>query len=139
LDAKDGESIGVDPGLFVELKRSLEETNRKIKEGELDANRVHYAPHDRRGRHCALLREHQRLPSLRALKPHCTKGAKPIVTHNLFEAEREQVRALKGTEAFVRSALERRKFEMTFAHLKRNLVLPPDGYVGLPAPQMSSC
>jgi hypothetical protein len=56
-----------------------------------------------------------------ALKPLCTKGAKRIVTRNLFEAEREYVRALKGTEAFERSARERRKIEMLFAHLKRNL------------------
>jgi len=31
------------------------------------------------------------------------------------------VRALRGTEAFERSARERRKVEMAFAHLKRNL------------------
>ena len=55
------------------------------------------------------------------LKPRCTKGAKRIVTRNLFEAEREHVRALRGTEAFERSARERRKVEMAFAHLKRNL------------------
>jgi hypothetical protein len=57
----------------------------------------------------------------RALKPRCTKGEKRIVTRNLFESEREHVRALKGTEAFERSARERRKVEMVFAHLKRNL------------------
>jgi transposase len=56
-----------------------------------------------------------------ALKPRCTKGEKRIVTRNLFEVEREHVRALKGTEAFARSARERRKVEMAFAHLKRNL------------------
>src|SRR5271154_4260928 len=55
------------------------------------------------------------------LKPRCTKGEKRIVTRNLFEAERQHVRALKGTEAFQRSARERRKVEMAFAHLKRNL------------------
>jgi hypothetical protein len=55
-----------------------------------------------------------------ALKPRCTKGAKRIVTRNLFEDEREHVRALKGTEAFERSAREHRKVEMLFAHLKRN-------------------
>jgi transposase len=58
-----------------------------------------------------------------ALKSGCTTGAKRIVTRNLFEAEREQVRALKGTEAFERSARERKKIEMLFAHLKRNLAL----------------
>jgi hypothetical protein len=56
-----------------------------------------------------------------ALKPRCTKGEKRIVTRNLFESEREYVRALKGTEAFERSARQRRKVEMAFAHLKRNL------------------
>jgi Transposase DDE domain len=56
-----------------------------------------------------------------ALKPRCTKGTKRIVTRNLFETEREQVRVLKGTPAFERSARERRKVEMCFAHLKRNL------------------
>ena len=55
------------------------------------------------------------------LKPRCTKGEKRIVTRNLFEAEREHVRALTGTEVFERSARERRKVEMAFAHLKRNL------------------
>jgi hypothetical protein len=56
-----------------------------------------------------------------ALKPRCTKGSKRIVTRNLFEAEREHVHTLNGTEAFERSARERRKVEMLFAHLKRNL------------------
>ena len=39
-------------------------------------------------------------------------GAKRIVTRNLFEAEREQVRALKGTTAFERSTRERKKVEI---------------------------
>ena len=60
-----------------------------------------------------------------ALKPRCTKGTKRIVTRNLFEAERDHVRALKGTEAFERSARERRKVEMAFAHLKRHLGFRP--------------
>ena len=55
------------------------------------------------------------------LRRKVTKGKKRIVTRNLFEAEREHVRALRGTEAFQRSARERRKIEMLFAHLKRNL------------------
>jgi transposase len=58
-----------------------------------------------------------------SLKSRCTTGAKRIVTRNLFEAERDQVRAMKGTEAFERSARERKKVEMLFAHLKRNLGL----------------
>lgn len=58
-----------------------------------------------------------------ALKPGCTKGAKRILTRNMFEAEREQARAMRGTEAFKQSARERKKVEMKFAHLKRNLGL----------------
>jgi len=42
LDAEDAKSIGVDPVLFTELKQSLEETNRKIKQGELDPNKVEF-------------------------------------------------------------------------------------------------
>ena len=53
-----------------------------------------------------------------ALKPGCTKGAKRILTRNMFEAEREQVRAIRGTAAFKQSARERKKVEMKFAHLK---------------------
>jgi hypothetical protein len=41
----------------------------------------------------------------------------------MFEADREQVRAMMGTEAFKQSARERKKVEMLFAHLKRNLGL----------------
>jgi hypothetical protein len=55
------------------------------------------------------------------LKPRCTKGTERIVTRNFFEAEGEHVRASQGTEAFERSARERRKIEMSFAHLKRHL------------------
>lgn len=58
-----------------------------------------------------------------ALKSACTTGAKRIVTRHLFEKERQHVKALKGTEAFERSARERKKVEMLFAHLKRNLGL----------------
>ena len=39
----------------------------------------------------------------------------------LCEREREHVRQLAGTPAFKKSAHERRKVEMLFAHLKRNL------------------
>jgi transposase len=58
-----------------------------------------------------------------SLRSRCTTGVKRIVTRNMFEAEREQVRAMRGTEAFERSARERKKIEMRFAHLKRNLGL----------------
>lgn len=46
LDIENGNEIGVEPGLFTQLKQSLEETNRKIMKGELDPNQVlyvHYA------------------------------------------------------------------------------------------------
>lgn len=56
-----------------------------------------------------------------ALKVRCTKGVQRIVTRNLYEAEREHVRGLKETPAFKCSARLRKKVEMQFAHLKRNL------------------
>ncbi len=41
LDADDGKSIGInDPVIFADLKRSLNETNRKIERGELDINHI---------------------------------------------------------------------------------------------------
>ena len=46
-----------------------------------------------------------------------------MVTRNVHEDEREHVRQLAGTPEFKRSARERRKVEMLFAHLKRNLGL----------------
>jgi transposase len=55
------------------------------------------------------------------LKARCTIGVKRIVTRNLHEAERERVRALRNTPAFQNSARLRKKVEMCFAHLKRNL------------------
>jgi hypothetical protein len=71
------------------------------------------------------------------LKPLCTKGAKRMVTRNLFEAEREYVRPLKGTEAFERSAREQRQIEILFAHLKRNLVFRRLRLRGVTALRMS--
>jgi hypothetical protein len=58
-----------------------------------------------------------------SLKPSCTVSPKSTLTRNIFENEREHVKALKGTEAYERSARERKKVEMLFAHLKRNLGL----------------
>ena len=46
-----------------------------------------------------------------------------MVARNIHEDEREHVRQLAGTPAFKTSARERRKVEMLFAHLKRNLGL----------------
>jgi hypothetical protein len=44
LDVEDGNSIGVDPIVFADLKRSLEETNIKIRRGEFDPNNVEVVP-----------------------------------------------------------------------------------------------
>ena len=40
LDAKDASELGVDAGAFANLQLSLEETNRKIKAGELQPDQV---------------------------------------------------------------------------------------------------
>jgi hypothetical protein len=42
LDVEDGESIGIDPALFALMKQSLEVTNTKIKQGEIDPKEVFY-------------------------------------------------------------------------------------------------
>ena len=47
LDAEDGKSIGVDPVFFDEMKRSLEETNRMIRAGEIDPKQVEFVRHHR--------------------------------------------------------------------------------------------
>jgi hypothetical protein len=41
--------------------------------------------------------------------PLCTKRKKRVVTRNLFEAEREHMRTLKGSEVFERSARKRER------------------------------
>jgi hypothetical protein len=55
------------------------------------------------------------------LKARCTKGAMRRLSVNPHEQIRQHVAALAGTEAFKKSARARRKVEMLFAHLKRNL------------------
>ena len=40
LDVADGKSIGIDPDLFEKLKQSLEVTNAKIRQGEIDPKQV---------------------------------------------------------------------------------------------------
>jgi hypothetical protein len=40
LDAKDANELGVDPAAFANLQLSLEETNKKIKSGEISADQV---------------------------------------------------------------------------------------------------
>jgi hypothetical protein len=53
-------------------------------------------------------------------KKQCTQGREVRrLTRHRDEAAREQVRALQKTDAFRRSARERRKIEMLFAHLKQ--------------------
>jgi hypothetical protein len=42
LQVEDAQSIGIDPELFTALKNSLEETNRKIRAGELESNQVNF-------------------------------------------------------------------------------------------------
>jgi hypothetical protein len=42
LDVEDGVSIGIDPVVFADLKRSLEETNRMIKSGEINPKDVEH-------------------------------------------------------------------------------------------------
>jgi len=44
LEVPDGGSIGVDPIVFADLRRSLEETNEKIRRKEIDPKDVEYAP-----------------------------------------------------------------------------------------------
>jgi hypothetical protein len=41
LDVEDAKSIGIDPDLFEKLKQSLEVTNTKIRQGELDPKEVY--------------------------------------------------------------------------------------------------
>jgi transposase len=55
------------------------------------------------------------------LKSRCTKGAFRALSVNVHEDVRRHVAALATTSAFKESARLRRKVEMLFAHLKRNL------------------
>jgi transposase len=56
-----------------------------------------------------------------ALKAQCTTAAYRSLSVNAHEEVRQHVASLAGTEAFKKSARERRKVEMCFAHLKRHL------------------
>lgn len=40
LAVEDARSINVDPVVFADLKRSLDETNRKIRRGEIDPRQI---------------------------------------------------------------------------------------------------
>jgi len=58
------------------------------------------------------------------LKPRCCpKTPSRRIPRDIDEDVRDHVRALAGTEAFERSRRERKKVEMSFAHLKRILKL----------------
>ena len=56
-----------------------------------------------------------------ALKPRCTTGASRVLSVNAHQEVRRHVAGLSTTEIFKQSARLRRKVEMLFAHLKRNL------------------
>jgi hypothetical protein len=55
------------------------------------------------------------------LKPRCTTGTFRALSVNAHEEVRRHVAGLSTTDAFQQSARMRRKVEMLFAHLKRNL------------------
>jgi len=40
LDVKSGDQLGIDPVLFADLKRSLDETNQKIRRGEISSQGI---------------------------------------------------------------------------------------------------
>jgi hypothetical protein len=56
-----------------------------------------------------------------ALKSRCTTGASRVLSVNAHEDVRRHVTMLAATDLFKQSARLRRKVEMCFAHLKRNL------------------
>ena len=57
-----------------------------------------------------------------SLKPKCCPNAPSRkVPRDVHEAARDHARSLAGTEPFERSRQQRKKVEMLFAHLKRNL------------------
>ena len=97
---------------------------------EFDAERnVFTCPNGKLLRSSGLVREDGTMPFLAStrdcrdcpLKRHCTKGAKRIVTRNIYQDERDKVRALQETPEFARSVHLRKKVEMRFAHLKRHM------------------
>ena len=56
-----------------------------------------------------------------SLKPQCTTGTYRALSVNAHEEVRRHVASLAATEAFKQSSRLRRKVEMLYAHLKRNL------------------
>jgi transposase len=57
------------------------------------------------------------------LKPRCTTGRERRLQRDVHEAARDHARALMGTEAYRRSATERKKIETRFGDAKWNLGL----------------
>ncbi|WP_375244912.1 transposase [Sphingomonas parapaucimobilis] len=57
------------------------------------------------------------------LKEKCTTARQRAVTRLVTEDAREKVRALAGTDAYVRARGRRKRIERVFGHLKRNLKL----------------
>jgi hypothetical protein len=57
------------------------------------------------------------------IRERCITGSARVVSRSVHEDAREHTRQLAATPAFRQSARERRKIEMLFAHLKRNLGL----------------
>lgn len=57
------------------------------------------------------------------LKPQCTTVRQRAVTRLVDEDARDQVRALAGTEGYIRARQRRKRIERVFGHLKRNLKL----------------
>lgn len=58
-----------------------------------------------------------------ALKDNCTSDRSRMLSVSVYEKAREHARQLSTTEAFQASLRQRKKVEMLFAHLKRNLGL----------------
>ncbi|MEM7671335.1 MAG: IS1182 family transposase [Pseudomonadota bacterium] len=57
------------------------------------------------------------------IRPSCTDGRQRSVSRLIHEEVREKVQALATTEAFAETRRKRKKVEMLFAHLKRNMGL----------------
>jgi transposase len=95
---------------------------------DADAN-VHICPNGKQLRSRGLVRDGGNVPYWAStkdcrvcpLKSRCITGAKRIVTRNIYEGDRARVGALHETPAFKQSARERKKVEMSFAHLKRHM------------------
>jgi transposase len=71
---------------------------------------------------CRKYRARPRDCQLCPLKPQCTpRMPGRIVRRHIYEAARDEVRRIQNTEAYQQSRRDRKKVEMSFAHLKRNL------------------